>query len=415
MRSKKLLMVTTSYPYGQAESFVAAELEHISKYFDEVELAPCFCPDDGKPRQVSQPVNLDYSAKRWGMLRIFHVLSSFARALWKYRWLDEAVRILAHAHKVDNIKELARALYRAHLFESFLKVQFFKKQKAYDVIYFYWMVPEIMGAIGFRKASNLPLKVISRAHGGDLYEDRRAGGYAGLRNNIVAAIDQVYCISGHGKAYLEQRYPSMADKFHTARLGVNDPSYLNLQPGGEPLSIVSCSFIVKGKRIHLIVDAIDYLLRRDPSLKIKWTHIGDGELYDQLRAYATRLAGRANVVFTGYLTQAQVAELYREERFDVVVNVSDCEGIPVSLMEASSVGIPMIATDVGGNGEIVNAGNGILIPADCDAGTIAAAMLRFTDREFAAACRRSARSDWDRNYNARTNYNIFGRELAGPG
>ncbi|MDL2354114.1 MAG: glycosyltransferase [Pseudomonadota bacterium] len=412
--SKKLLMVTTSYPYGQAESFVTAELEHIAPYFDEIELVPSYFAPHSAPRPVGQAVNLAYATKRWGVLRKLHVTRSFFGALVKYRWFDEAVRIARHAHRVENVKELARALYRARLFERFLEAQFVEHGKAFDVIYFYWMVPEIMGAIGFRQSSRLPMKIVARAHGGDLYEDRKAGGYAGLRDAIAAGIDDIYCISGHGKAYLDQRYPALAQKFHTARLGVNDPGYLNEQPDDTALSIVSCSFVVEGKRLHLIVEALEYLLDRDPAIKLRWTHIGDGELYDQLRALAhARLRDRAQVVFTGYLTQPQVASLYRQQRFDVVVNVSDCEGIPVSLMEASSAGIPMLATDVGGNGEIVNAHNGILIAADADVRTIACALARFADRPLAGNYRRAARSTWDARFNARVNYNRFGQQLAG--
>lgn len=42
------------------------------------------------------------------------------------------------------------------------------------------------------------------------------------------------------------------------------------------------------------------------------------------------------------------------------------EGIPVSIMEAISFGIPIIATNVGGNAEIVNDETGVLIPVNID-------------------------------------------------
>ena len=48
--------------------------------------------------------------------------------------------------------------------------------------------------------------------------------------------------------------------------------------------------------------------------------------------------------------------------FDLFVNMSLSEGIPVSIMEAISFGIPIIATNVGGNAEIVNDETGVLIP-----------------------------------------------------
>lgn len=411
MKSEKLLMVTTAYPFGHGEAFVEAELKHIADYFEQVEVVPCCYKDGIEPRKMKQTINLDYVSKRWSFFRKFNVLSSLAKALCTYRWLDDASRIWRSDHKYKNFKELARALYRAQLFKEFLETQFLKHKNNFDVIYFYWLVPEIMGAIEFRKNHNLGVKIVSRAHNGDLYEDQHAG-YIGLRNGIVAGIDQIYCISDHGKSYLAERYPSLSKKFHTARLGVNDPGYLNVQPIDDILSIVTCSFVVAGKRLHLIVDAIDCLLMREPGIKIKWTHIGDGELFGQLRSNVVKKIGeRAEVIFTGYLTQSEVLALYCNESFDVIVNVSENEGIPVSLMEASSVGIPMIATNVGGNGEIVNSDNGILIAVDATIETIASSLIFFKDKEVALRYREKARYYWSKEFSAPVNYNKFGKKL----
>lgn len=411
MKSKKLLMVTTAYPFGHGEAFVEAELKYIADYFEKVDVVPCCYKDGIEPRQMKQMMNLDYVSKRWGFFRKFHVLTSLFQALCTYRWLDDVARIFRSVHKYENFKELARALYRAKLFEKFLVAQFFKNKKHFDVIYFYWLVPEIMGAIKFRKNHNIAIKIVSRAHNGDLYEDQHAG-YIGLRDGIAAGIDQIYCISDHGKSYLSDRFPSLAKKFYTARLGVNDPGYLNIQPSDDTLSILTCSFVVAGKRLHLIVDAIDCLLMRVPGLKIKWTHIGDGELYEQVRTYvAQKIGQRAEIIFTGYLSQSEVLALYCNESFDVIVNVSENEGIPVSLMEASSVGIPMIATDVGGSGEIVNSENGILISVDSSIETIATSILFFNNKSVALGYREKARSFWRKEFSAHVNYNKFGKIL----
>lgn len=50
---------------------------------------------------------------------------------------------------------------------------------------------------------------------------------------------------------------------------------------------------------------------------------------------------------------------------DVLVNTSSFEGLPISLLEAARSGLPLIATDVGGVGEVVLEGeNGFLVPFD---------------------------------------------------
>lgn len=413
MKLKRMLLVTTSYPYGRNEAFVRAELEYLSRCFAHVELVPTFYPPDSAPRPTDLPVNLGYANARWGMQRSYMLISSFLGGLWRYAWLDDALRVVRGAHRWENLKELGRALYRARLFERFLVEQIGQANKEIDLVYFYWMFPEIMGAIHYRDTYQPSLKIVSRAHKGDLYEDHRSGGYAGLRQGLLAGIDAVYSISDHGRAYVGREYPAVARKCFTARLGVDDPGFENAQPEAAALSVVSCSFVVEEKRLSLIVDAIAHLLEAEPSLGIRWTHIGDGELFHEIRAYAqSKLGGRADVVFTGYLAQQEVMQLYREQQFDVIVNVSSSEGIPVSLMEASSVGIPMVATDVGGNGEIVNESNGILIPADADVPTIAGALARFRDRASASAYRARARSDWQDKFNAAHNYPRFGQSLA---
>jgi glycosyltransferase involved in cell wall biosynthesis len=197
-----------------------------------------------------------------------------------------------------------------------------------------------------------------------------------------------------------------------ARLGVVDPGFLNIQPDKESLSIVSCSFVKDVKRIELIIDAIDYILNTHPLVKIKWTHIGDGELYDEIRNYAVKkLNTRANVVFTGYLTESEIMNLYKNESFDVFINVSSSEGLPVTLMEASSVGLPLIATDVGGSKEIVNFENGILIHADSSVETIASSLLRFQDKNWASELRKKSKLYWNEKFNAEINHNIFVMKL----
>lgn len=413
MKTTKMLMVTSLYPYGNGETFITAELEHVARHVSHIEIVPGFYPRNAAPRPARQPVILAYADGRWGALRVPMMLATLLSGLFKYRWLPDFKMILKRPGKVANFKELVRGLYRASMFERFLRQEARQGKAGHDVIYFYWLVPEILGAKRFCKTSGAGTRVVCRAHRGDLYEELKPAGYAGMRREIVAAVDEIYCISEHGKRYLDQQFAHLAAKFHLARLGVNDPGYLNRQPDGGPLSIVSCSFVIASKRLPLLVDAIAHLLAADPALEVRWTHVGNGPLLEEVRAHAAnRLGPRAQALFKGYMTQAELMDLYREDAFDVIVNVSDSEGIPVSLMEAASAGIPVVATDVGGSAEIIGDANGVLVPADADAATIAAAIARFTDRAAAAAWRRAARRHWDERFNAAVNYDRFGRILA---
>jgi glycosyltransferase involved in cell wall biosynthesis len=65
--------------------------------------------------------------------------------------------------------------------------------------------------------------------------------------------------------------------------------------------------------------------------------------------------------FLGFLPTNEVYLYYKNKPIDVFLNVSASEGLPVSIMEAQSCGIPVIATAVGGTPEIVNEKVGILL------------------------------------------------------
>lgn len=407
----RVLLVTATYPYGPGESFLAAELEGIAPHLESIEIVPSYqAPGQVRPLRHAT-INLQYADRRWGDKRKSDVLKSALGGAFRYTWRRDLAHILACPYRIENMKELARALYRARMFETFLRERI-AAGGGPDIVYFYWMVPEIMGAIALRNAGGGDFRIVTRAHRTDLYAFERRGRYFGLRASIVEGIDAVYCISGHGQSYLQDRFASLSGKCHLARLGVPEPGFLNRQAGDGELSIVSCSFVSEVKRIGLLIDAIDRLLARASGLRVKWTHIGDGPLYEQVRARAADLLqGRMEIAFTGHLDIGRIMRLYRDTCFDVFINVSRSEGLPVSLMEAASVGLPLIATDVGGSSEIAGPETGILLPSDPDADTVAGALLRFSDKQWAQGLRARSRACWEEKFDARKNHHAFAKAL----
>lgn len=98
--------------------------------------------------------------------------------------------------------------------------------------------------------------------------------------------------------------------------------------------------------------------------------VGDGEERAKLEEAAKGLGGA--VIFTGW--QQNVERIYSD--LDLLVISSLNEGTPVPIIEALAAGCPVVATHVGGVGDLLDGGRlGALVPSG-DADALAAAMLR---------------------------------------
>lgn len=89
--------------------------------------------------------------------------------------------------------------------------------------------------------------------------------------------------------------------------------------------------------------------------------VGDGGQGEEIRAYSDELGITDKVIFAGFRTD--IAEWY--SALDIFILPSLLEGTPMALLEAMSASVPVVATDVGGVGHIVqDEENGLLVPPE---------------------------------------------------
>ncbi len=100
-------------------------------------------------------------------------------------------------------------------------------------------------------------------------------------------------------------------------------------------------------------------LLRDQGVRCRFVAVGQGPLESQIRDLVTDLCLDDIVTLTGYRSDATEVMA----AFDVFVLASKYEGLPVALMEALALGLPIVATAVGGVGEALTDGvDAILVP-----------------------------------------------------
>ncbi len=146
------------------------------------------------------------------------------------------------------------------------------------------------------------------------------------------------------------------DKLHIVHCGVDPARYADAPvPSGARLLFVGRLAAVKG--VPVLLEAFSAARKKRPDLTL--TLVGDGPDRAALEA-AARDLGPA-VTFTGYRDQSGVAQALAQA--DALVLPSFAEGVPVVLMEAMAAGRPVVATQVGGVGElVVDGAAGRLVP-----------------------------------------------------
>lgn len=124
--------------------------------------------------------------------------------------------------------------------------------------------------------------------------------------------------------------------------------------------------------IDTLLKSFHLLKEKNKSLSLKLLIVGSGTYEKELRKLAADLKIESDTIFTGMISNDKVYEYY--SMMDVAVFLSNRESFGVSVLEAQSCNIPVVASNIGGFSEIiVNNETGVLVPPN-DSESAAAAI-----------------------------------------
>jgi glycosyltransferase involved in cell wall biosynthesis len=183
---------------------------------------------------------------------------------------------------------------------------------------------------------------------------------------------------------LLDRLPHRRDTIFWLPYGVAIPPAAR-QPSSGPLRLIFVGRLDEAKGVFTMPE-IDRLLRRD-GVPVTWTIVGSGPAKDTLR---TRWLDAPNVRWAEAATPSAVAALCVDE--DVFVLPSHAEGLSVAAVEAMSVGLVPVVSDLPSMAELINGGRtGTTAPIG-DAASFAAALAALAhDRDRLETMSRAAR------------------------
>jgi glycosyltransferase involved in cell wall biosynthesis len=212
----------------------------------------------------------------------------------------------------------------------------------------------------------------SEFEGGILDPRRRTRPLCRLRNRWVQRADNIQCISRYtydkliAAGYPASRVRMIPNAVDLSRFQAER------RPGSGVVRVAYVGRLRPVKGVGVLVDAWHALGARGAA---RLVIAGDGHMRGELEAQVQRLSLGDSVALAGEVSD--VPGLLRET--DVYVQPSYMEGLPNSVLEAMAAGLPIVATRVSGNEDLVTDGdNGLLVPPG-DAPALAAAIRRLMD------------------------------------
>lgn len=408
---KTLVLITSQFPFGKGESFIGSEFAILSKSFDKILIIAQNVSGE-RTRNTSGNVTIyryDPSTSFLGFLHLPLLFLTNARTIYNLFQEETRFRRIAGNYlTIKNLLNLFKKIIKAVQLRNFLSKKLMKEGINESIVFYsYWL------KTGAHAISMLKYKdsiKIARAHGSDIYEEKTQSGYLPLLKFSALNLNAIFFVSKHGKEYFEKKIKMGSSHFSVSYLGITKPDIEITETNlSDKFVVVSCSNMVPLKRIDLIINALGIVKSEK---EIEWLHFGDGILKNELEEIALnnlKSSDGKTYSFMGYYPNEELLKYYNNNKVDLFINTSSTEGVPVSIMEAQSYGIPVIATDTGGVKELVTEGTGSLLPVNFNPDDLAKLIEHYSKltKEESDVIRANAMRNWNSNFNAVSNYKDF--------
>lgn len=416
---RNLLLVTTAFPSRNLteEAFVLPEIESLSRHFDKVLIVPML--DSGQSIAIDWPnVEVDFSVAKKMACRF--KLSKLKRLVTP-AVIKSSPAVIAESKSLKNFFEKSFFIANSHLLSKlFNKLCRCHGLSLTDTVFYTFWFDHATSALVEMAGGDERVRIVSRAHGHDVYDlVTGQNRFRRLRELTLQRITSLYPVSAAGADYLNRLYPGHRDKMHLRPLGSQKPLRDAIAKchtdADNRLTFFSTARVAPEKRVSKNLDLVIEVAHKFPDKLITWIHVGDGPLMSRLedKCATERLPDNLTVKLLGALPNEKVHQIYMSETIDFFILLSSSEGSPVSICESLSYGVPVIATNVGGVGDMFSPCEGLLVDENSSPADIAASLVAIVnDRQRYLAMKSAAFSRWSSCYDSEALREDFSKELA---
>jgi glycosyltransferase involved in cell wall biosynthesis len=264
-----------------------------------------------------------------------------------------------HSANVRLVKK-----YGLYLFKTYLSLYGMP-----DIIHVQSMLPAGYMAMEIAKQYGLPYIVTE--HSSSFYRGKLSSKQLQDASVIASKSQHCFAVSSPFARFLEKKLECPQKWLVMHNIVSERFFYEKIGHRNQKFTFLSISLLDSNKRVDMLLKAFAEAFKENDHAVMEIG--GDGKQRRELESLCRCLGIKHKVNFTGMLTREQVME--RMAACDVFVSGSRFETFGVSIAEALALGKPVISTRCGGPEDIVEEGDGILVPVD-DINQMAAAMRR---------------------------------------
>jgi len=314
-----------------------------------------FFAADGKTEHIGKPVRVCHVSLTLATGGLERLLADFARFHDASRFEMEYVAMREVGRFGEEISERGLpvfALQATGRVKQILELSRHFRERAIDVVHTHNLYPHLYATIAARLAG-VPV-VVNTRHG------QRIG--HGWKSRLLYRLasyqaDRIVAVSQDAARLCTEEDGVSPEKVTCIWNGIDVESFRFVGPAKEPVAIAVARLSAE-KDFPTLLRAMQNAVARVPGLKLRI--VGNGPERTRIEQLCSELSLDDHVELLGERTD--VPELLAGAAFFVSSSLS--EGISLTLLEAMSVGLPVVATAVGGNVEVVDEPNtGRLVPA----------------------------------------------------
>jgi glycosyltransferase involved in cell wall biosynthesis len=256
----------------------------------------------------------------------------------------------------------------------------------------------------------------------DLFNDLETGEKSILRfYPIIRQLQQTYvkrvtkfiAVSNKTKELAQEHFGVEPEKISVVYNGIDDQLFHLPSPEEESTkysnpTIVYVGRIISKKGIDVLIKTMPEVIKAFPKARFLFVGGGNIEFYDEL--VKNKGISKANYTFTGHMGYLERSKIVREAT--VFVNPSFFENCSISILEAMGSGCTVVASDIGGNPELIKSGrNGLLFPI-FDHGALAEQIISLLkheseNRSLGGMARKTVEASFSSKKCAEATYNLY--------